>query len=129
VDDLAADRFRIEKRLRLDGFVTLGAADGREALDLGRRWLPDVMLLDLRLGAMSGLDVLRERVDDEALSGIPVIVISSVGDSETRRECLALGAAECLVKPVDLDALGRLVGRQLWSKRSSRRRGARRRSG
>jgi CheY-like chemotaxis protein len=124
VDDHAGDRFMLEKRLRMVGFTTRGAADGQEALELIRRWQPDLVLLDLLMGGLSGFDVLRARAANDVTARVPMIVVSSAADDESRQECFALGAAEYLIKPVDLDALVPVIGRQLARHGGGRVRGA-----
>jgi two-component system response regulator len=82
------------------------ARDGQEALDyLFRRGedrdapAPDLVLLDLRLPTVGGLDVLRRMRTDQGLSAIPVVVLTGSKDDEDLRECMALGAEGYLVKP------------------------------
>jgi CheY-like chemotaxis protein len=82
------------------------ARDGREALDyLFRRGqdrdapAPDLVLLDLRLPAVGGLDVLRRMRTDQGLSAIPIVVLTGSNDEKDLRECMALGAEGYLVKP------------------------------
>ena len=82
------------------------ARDGQEALDyLFRRGkdrdapAPDLVLLDLRLPTVGGLDVLRRMRTDQGLSAIPVVVLTGSEDEEDLRECMALGAEGYLVKP------------------------------
>jgi two-component system response regulator len=82
------------------------ARDGPEALDyLFRRGedrdapAPDLVLLDLRLPTVDGLNVLRRMRTDQGLSAIPVVVLTGSEDEEDLRECMALGAEGYLVKP------------------------------
>jgi hypothetical protein len=86
--------------------------DGRAALDLllgPRRYaaassplaeVPDVILLDLGLPKVSGLDVLRRIKENARLSDIPVVVLSGSDDEETAHVCMDLGANMYILKPI-----------------------------
>jgi DNA-binding response OmpR family regulator len=88
------------------GFGFLEASDGMEALELARTHKPDVIVLDLMLPGLSGLDVLAKlRADDG--SHFPVIVISAWGDA--RDEAFAAGADRFVLKPFIPDDLRAVV--------------------
>jgi CheY-like chemotaxis protein len=79
--------------------VTL-AYDGREALEVLRRE-PDIaiVLLDLMMPYLSGLDVLAEMKKDERLKDLPTIVLTAAGQEQQHRAAMDLGASEFLTKP------------------------------
>jgi DNA-binding response OmpR family regulator len=86
------------------------ASDGIEALAAMRRSSElGLVLLDLMMPRMNGVDVLAEMKRDPALVTMPVIVIS--GNYHTERAVLAMGADEYLMKPLDVDVLLRVVSR------------------
>ncbi len=86
------------------------ASDGIEALDALRRSSElGLVLLDLMMPRMTGVDVLAEMKRDPALVAMPVIVIS--GNYHTEQAVLAMGADEYLLKPLDVDVLMRVVSR------------------
>lgn len=99
VEDDPACRLRVEKRLRLDLFETLGVASGLSGLQALRDWRPDLVVLDLALNGMSGLDLLRVKARDPALAAIPVLVVTSSQDIDVLAGVYALGAGACLGKP------------------------------
>ncbi|MDE1970289.1 MAG: response regulator [Patescibacteria group bacterium] len=72
--------------------------NGDEALARIKSFHPDIILLDLILPKKDGLEILQELKADTWLSGIPVIIISNLGDTEHIKNGLALGAAAYLVK-------------------------------
>jgi CheY-like chemotaxis protein len=89
------------------------ARDGAEALDIlfGRGThahtpapIPRVVLLDLKLPKLTGIEVLRELKRDERTRGIPVVVLSSSQEDSDLRECWKLGVNSYVVKPVSIDA-------------------------
>jgi len=90
--------------LSLEGYEVTSASNGREALDLLRGASPPrVILLDLMMPVMNGWELRAELLRDEALSNIPVVVIS--GDGSIDRKAASLGVEGYLRKPVDLDNL------------------------
>lgn len=86
-----------------DGYRFAEASDGLVALELARELEPDVVVLDLMLPRMGGLDVLAQLQTDERLRHVPVLVITAW--NETREDVLAAGAAEFVSKPFDPDEL------------------------
>ena len=83
------------------------AADGTEALAAAREMRPDVMVLDVMLPGISGIDVLRELRSDEQIADIPVVVITAWSHAEA--EAWAAGADRFVSKPFDPDELSRAV--------------------
>src|SRR6188768_2033722 len=82
-----------------------GAGDGRAALDqLGRGLRPCVIVLDLMMPAMDGWDFRHEQLIDAELSGIPVIVVTATGFSETSVKA-QLGVTEVVPKPLSPERL------------------------
>ncbi len=89
------------------GFGFLEADDGMAALELARAHHPDVVVLDLMLPGLSGLDVLAELRAEEDGGATPVVVISAWGDA--RDQAFAAGADRFVLKPFDPDDLRALV--------------------
>ena len=95
------DRFlrkAAEATLRQNGFVVLAAVDGEEALRLARAEAPDLVLLDLIMPKVQGFEVLRTLKQDPATAGIPVIVLSNLGQDSDVQRALEAGAAAYLIK-------------------------------
>jgi DNA-binding response OmpR family regulator len=95
------------------GYRVCTASDGLEAVTRGHaKEPPNLILLDLRLPRADGFDFLRRRQADSALAAIPVVIVTGAGDVD--REVAALGAADCLHKPLDpvtlLQTVRRLCG-------------------
>jgi CheY-like chemotaxis protein len=108
VDDDANIRKMIVAALRRDGYAFLEAPNGRDALDLMRSERPDVVVLDLMMPVLSGWDVLRERLNDNELMRIPVIIVSANRDPEVAH-AVDKGICAFLPKPFDIGALSALV--------------------
>ena len=101
VDDSRDNRELLQIMLNWEGFVTVLAGSGEEALASVASAPPDVVLLDLGLPGLSGCDVTTQLKADVATSGIPIVIISGRDDDVTRKRLLAAGAADFLVKPID----------------------------
>ena len=99
VDDDAASRRLLDVRLRALGCETAMAADGQEALAAIQQELPALMLLDLEMPRMGGMELLRTLRRDAV--DLPVIVITAHGSIEAAVEALREGAYDFLPKPFD----------------------------
>ena len=85
--------------LRRAGFEVDTVTDGAEALDRVRRQAFEVLVLDIMLPGMNGLDVLKAIRSDQALSSLPVIVLTAKGQANDRRTAEAIGANAFITKP------------------------------
>src|SRR5216684_3931556 len=99
IDDEAAIRDSLKMTLEYNGYEFVGAATGQEGLVLTERDAPDLVLLDIKMPGMDGLDVLgRLRAINETT---PVVMISGHGTTSTAVDAIKRGAADFLDKPFD----------------------------
>ncbi|MFB7509418.1 response regulator transcription factor [Streptomyces broussonetiae] len=103
VDDDAAIRRSLERGLRLGGFAVRTAADGPEALAAIGTAPPDVLVLDVSMPGMSGIEVCT-RLRDEGLD-LPVLMLSALDETADRIAGLQAGGDDYLVKPFALQEL------------------------
>ncbi|HLM74578.1 MAG TPA: sigma-54 dependent transcriptional regulator, partial [Polyangiaceae bacterium] len=103
VDDEASARSGLEKLLRQEGYAVESAADGASALTLVSDKPPDVVVTDLKMPRMDGMQLLAKLREQD--SEIPVIVVTAFGDVASAVGAMRAGAADYLTKPVDFDAL------------------------
>ena len=92
-----------------DGYEFAEASDGIIALELAYEVEPDLVILDLMLPRLSGLEVLARMNEDEGLKDVPVLVITAW--NETREDVLAAGADDFVSKPFDPEDLKAAVNR------------------
>lgn len=103
VDDDAAIRKTVAAGLALEGFAVIPASGGRAALEAVHRMHPDVMLLDLNMPDLDGLEVLRLlRADGNE---VPVCILSARDEVEDRVRGLETGADDYVVKPFALEEI------------------------
>ena len=95
------DRFLRElivKKLINEGYDAIEAVDGEQGLQKTKEEKPDLILLDLILPGIDGFEVLTLKKDDVSVSGIPVIILSNLGQKEDVEKGLGLGAVDYLIK-------------------------------
>lgn len=111
------DRFlrrACEVSLRQRGFVVTTAADGEEALRKVRAEVPDLILLDLLMPKMTGIEVLKALRAEEATKEIRVLILSNSSREQDVEEIKTLGVSGYFVKAdLSLQALGDMVARLL----------------
>jgi two-component system NtrC family sensor kinase len=114
VDDEESIRNMMRMTLELDGYEVLMAEDGPSALEMFKKTLPDVTLLDVKLPGLDGIQVLGRirAMDPEA----EVLMITGHGDMEMAVECLRKEASNFLTKPVGEALLGLSIKRSLERK-------------
>ena len=95
-------------------FVT--TSESVKAIDIMRTEKPDVVLLDLMMPDVSGFDILTMMRNDKALTYIPVVILTSSDDGETKLKALQLGAMDFLAKPVDASELALRLRNTLGAK-------------
>lgn len=104
--------------LNLRGMEAASSCSGREALDCLPSFRPDVMILDLQMPDMDGLDVLARVKDLDP--AVEVILLTGNGSFDTGIACMQLGAFDYLVKPVDLEQLLETIASAHLKKTSGR---------
>ena len=102
----------IKMKLEQGPFRVSLAYDGQEALDLVNNGEQlDLVLLDLMMPKLSGLDVLRRIREQEKFDSLPCIILTAGGDAKHERDALELGATQFLTKPFSPKKLYALVAR------------------
>ncbi|MCL5411455.1 MAG: response regulator [Patescibacteria group bacterium] len=96
-DDLFV-RDLYERQFKQEGFEVSVAVDGEEGVNKISKEVPDLILLDLMLPKMNGLDVLKTIKEKPETKNIPVVVLTNLGQDEAIKQCFELGANGYLVK-------------------------------
>lgn len=99
------------------GYETVTAQQGKDAISLAERYLPDIILLDVMLPGMSGYEVCRELKENTKTQHIPVVMITVLNDIADRIHGYKIGTDQFLVKPVDYNELHAILD-SLFGKKS-----------
>lgn len=116
VDDVAVNREILKRRLVRRGFAITEAGGGREALEIIDREPVDLVLLDIMMPDVDGLEVVRTVRRSRSTEELPIIMVSARSFSEDVTQCLELGANDYVTKPVDFEATLKLINRELARK-------------
>ena len=116
VDDNETNRDILRTRLGRQGYELVEAADGEEAMAAAREHLPDLILLDVMMPKVDGIEACRQLKADANLPFIPIILVTAKADTKDVVAGLEAGADEYLTKPVDQAALAARVKSMLRSK-------------
>ena len=101
----------IQMCLQLHGHEVLSANNGQEALDIAATQAPDLVLMDVMMPQMDGLDALKRLKDDRATTHLPVIMLTAKGEAEDIVRSLQAGADLHLAKPFSCEELITIIKR------------------
>jgi two-component system response regulator (stage 0 sporulation protein F) len=111
VDDQNGIRVLLVEVFNGEGYKTFQASNGKIALDIVRKDAPDLVLLDMKIPGMDGLEILKHIKDID--SSIKVIMMTAYGELDMIKEATDLGALMHFTKPFDIDELRAAVNSQL----------------
>ena len=105
----------LDVNFALAGYRVQWASQGEEALELARTGSPDLVVLDLMMPGIDGLDLCERLKSDERTRDVPIIVLTARVQDEDRQRSYALGVSEYIAKPFDpselIEAADRCLGR------------------
>jgi two-component system cell cycle response regulator len=104
-DDEPINRSLIQRRLEREGYRVYVAENGREAVELTRETLPDLVILDVMMPEMDGMEACRLIKEDKLTHDIPVIFLSARDETEMKVSGLTLGANDYISKPFKAEEL------------------------
>ena len=109
VDDHIAIRSHLQKCLEKHGYEAVTAANGEIALKKAAEIGPDLILMDIKMPVMDGLEALRQLKAGENTAGIPVVMLTGMDELEDENLGMSLGADAYIKKPVVVADVLRLV--------------------
>jgi two-component system response regulator (stage 0 sporulation protein F) len=118
VDDQVGIRILLLEVFSTEGYETFQAANGRTALEIVRAHLPDLVLLDMKIPGMDGLEILKKI--KELDRRIKVIMMTAYGELDMIKEATDLGALMHFTKPFDIDEMRLAVNMQMGEGPASR---------
>ena len=113
VEDDFALADNMQALLKIKGYEVHFAADGEAGVELARKVLPDVVLLDVMIPKISGFDVCRTLRSEPKTAKIKVIMVTGLGRMGDVEKAFSCGASEYLIKPFDNDRLLKKVEKVL----------------
>ena len=117
IDDDNSIRDTLDIFLSESGYKISTAKSGEEGIELVKKEHPELIVCDLKLPKLNGLDLLKILNDYDP--GIPVIIMTAYGDSQSTIKAIQLGAYDYIEKPLDIDRLNVLIKRALEGKKIS----------
>ncbi|HXA14353.1 MAG TPA: response regulator, partial [Opitutaceae bacterium] len=103
VDDQPINVQLLKRKLEREGIIVSTAYTGQEALEIVNREMPDLILLDVMMPDMDGIEVCQRLQENDETRSIPVIFITARSSKEGKLEGLGVGAVDYITKPIDLD--------------------------
>jgi two-component system, cell cycle response regulator DivK len=116
-EDLDENRIALKLMLKLVGFEPLEACDGEQAIEMVRRERPDLVLMDISLPIIDGLQATRELRAVAELRQLPIIIVSAYDNPETRDEACAAGGTDYISKPIEFEHLKEMIEKYLLGTR------------
>jgi len=117
VDDQNGIRILLMEVFSSEGYETYQASNGKLALEIVKNVSPDLVLLDMKIPGMDGLDILKHIKSIDA--SIKVIMMTAYGELDMIKEATDLGAIMHFTKPFDIDELRQAVNQQLRSPKNN----------
>ena len=105
VEDYPDSRTLLSALLRAKGYKVVEARDGREGVRQAHRVTPDLILMDLAMPEMDGVEATRQLRQRNTLSRIPIFAISAYATADVKEDAMAAGCAEVFAKPLDVESL------------------------
>ena len=119
VEDNEMNRDMLSRRLARNGFEVVVAVDGGQAVTMAATEKPDLILMDMSLPVMDGLEATRQVKAAAGTSSIPIIALTANALVEDREKALAAGCDDFDTKPVELPRLLEKIRNKLGGKRSA----------
>ncbi len=108
-EDNAANISMFSQCFETKGYHFLVAKDGQEAIDYAKNHHPDLILMDIQMPKVDGIEAIKQIRSDPYLSNTPIVALTALVMTGDRDRCLAAGANEYLAKPVKIDKLERTI--------------------
>ncbi|WP_335871449.1 response regulator [Bacillus sp. 2205SS5-2] len=113
VDDQFGIRILLNEVLQKEGYQTFQAANGVQALDIVDKDFPDLVLLDMKIPGMDGIEILKRM--KKKYENIRVIIMTAYGELDMIQEAKDLGAITHFAKPFDIDEIRQAVKQHVTS--------------
>jgi len=116
VEDDTDTRYALAMLFELEGFEVIPAADGQEAYLLAASKEPDLIVTDINMPRVNGLELIRLIKRNGQLAGVPIVAMSAV-EKQQLNSALELGAVAAYQKPIEFDKLLSLIAKVITARR------------
>jgi CheY-like chemotaxis protein len=108
-EDNEANIITVTSYLEAKAYRLLLAINGQEAIALAKSAQPDLILMDIQMPVMDGLEAIKQIRLDPNLVDIPIIALTALAMADDRQKCLDAGANKYITKPIKLKALSQII--------------------
>ena len=108
-EDHPDNREMLTRRLERRGYEVHVAENGAEAVEMATALIPDLILMDISMPVMSGIEATRALRQNAAVAGIKIVALTAHAMESARRECMDAGCDDFATKPVDFASLMTLI--------------------
>jgi two-component system cell cycle response regulator DivK len=116
VEDNALNLRFFSDILKLKGYEVAGTQDGNMAIEMIRKFIPDLIFMDVQLNGVSGLDLVRQIKKEKYIGSFKIIVVSAFAMKDDRNRIMASGCDAFVAKPIDIENLIQMVAAQIVKK-------------
>jgi len=109
VEDFDDTRLMMKLWLMKKGYRVIEAENGEQAIELAQRETPDLIIMDMMMPGLSGLDATRQIREYQSLRQTPIVAVSAYGADEYRSKALDAGCTEYVATPFEPEALSNLI--------------------
>ena len=113
VEDFDDTRLMMKLWLMKKGYRVIEAENGEQAIELAQSEQPDLIIMDMMMPGVGGLDATRQIREYQSLRQTPIVAVSAYGANEYRAKALDAGCTEYVSTPFEPDELGKLIERLL----------------
>jgi CheY-like chemotaxis protein len=117
VEDDKILQLSLAQMLQILGYEVACADNGKQGVEKAESWLPDIILMDMRMPIMSGDQAIQVLRSNPATANIPIFVLSAFSDAKTRELCKQVGANKFITKPPDIRKIDAEIKEQLNHKK------------
>lgn len=114
-EDFDDNRIALKLMLKLAGFEPLEACDGQQAIDITEREKPDLILMDISLPTVDGLEATRAIRLHSEFKQLPIIIVSAHDSDQSRNDAEAAGGSFYVTKPIEFEELKKVIEGHLLS--------------
>jgi two-component system cell cycle response regulator DivK len=117
VEDDPLNMKLFQELLQVNGYATLETKDGEQGIEMAREKQPDLILMDIQMPVMDGLEATRILKSDPVTAGIPIIALTSAAMAGDREKAIQAGCDGFMSKPVDIHDFLEMVANELHDKK------------